>query len=107
MGGFVVDIFVFYLIRTLHRAWTKRGTSTWELKQAKVVSISTSPPAYGCPVAEVVYSYTLVDRTFRGSDDIPFVWRGSADEYVRKHLPESVLDVRVNPEEPEISIVNK
>lgn len=105
MGGLFVDVFVLYLIRILHRAWRKRGTSKWDLKQAKVVTISCPPAAYGCPVAETVYSYTLGDRTCRGSDDIPFIWRVSADEYVRKHPAESVLDVRVNPDEPEISMV--
>lgn len=103
MGGLFVDIFVAYLVRILYQAWRRLGTSTWDLREAKVVSISRPPAAYGCPVVELVYSYEAGDRTCWGSADIPFIWRSSADDYVRKHAAESLLAVRVKPDDPDVS----
>ncbi len=100
MGGLFVDIFVVYIVRILYRSWKQRGTSPWDLKEAKVVSISRPPAAYGCPVVELVYSYETGDRTYWGSTDIPFIWRSSADDYVRKHPVGSVLAVRVKTRRP-------
>ena len=103
MGGLFVDILVVYLVRILYRAWKQRGTSTWDLKEAKLVSITRPPTGYGCPVVELVYSYAEDGRTCWGSADIPFIWRSSADDYVGRHPVGSVLVVRVKPGDPDIS----
>ncbi len=103
MGGLFIDIFVVYLVRILYRSRRRLGTSAWDLREAKVVSISRPPAGYGCPVVEVVYSYAESDRTCWGSADIPFIWRSSADDYVGRHPVGSVLVVRVKPGDPDIS----
>ena len=106
MGGLFVDIFVVYLVRILYRAWRKRGTSTWDVREAKVESISRAPTGYGCPVVNLVYSYAAGDGNGWGSTDIPFVWLSSADDYVQRHPVGSSLAARVKPGDPEISILH-
>jgi hypothetical protein len=52
-----------------------------------------------------VYLYKIDDETYSGSESVPFVWRSSAEDYVRKHPQGSVLTVRVKPGDPETSIM--
>jgi hypothetical protein len=105
MGGLVLDIFIVYLFRVLIRAWRRLGTSEWELRKATVASVSCPPIAWGCPIVEVVYLYKIDEMTYSGSANIPFIWRSSANEYARKHPQESILEVRVKPGDPEISVM--
>lgn len=105
MGGLVLDIFVVYLLRVLVRTWKRRGTFGWTLQQASIESISCPLTTWGCPIAEVVCLYKIGDETYSGSDDIPFIWRSSAEDYVRRHPEGSTLLVRVKPGDPEISVL--
>jgi len=105
MGGLVLDIFVVYLLRVVVRTWRRRGTSEWTLLKANVESISCPLIAWGCPIAEVVYLYKIDDETYSGSESVPFIWRSSAEDYVRRHPQGSVLTVRVKPGDPETSIM--
>lgn len=105
MGGLFLDIFVLYVVRVLIRFWKQRGTSGWVLQQANIECISRPLSAWGCPVAEIVYLYTIGDETYSGSDSIPFIWRSSAEDYVRRHPEGSTLLVRVKPDDPSISVL--
>src|ERR1700744_1659154 len=105
MSGLVLDVFVVYLFRVLVRAWRRQGTSAWESREASIASISCPLITWGCPIAEVVYLYKIDNDTYSGSESIPFVWRSSAEEYVRRHPQGSILTVRVKPSEPEMSTV--
>ena len=105
MSGLILDIFVVYLFKVFVRAWRRRGTSEWELRKANIASISCPTTGWGCPVVEVVYVYKINDIPYSGSTDIPFIWRTSAEEYARRHPLASVLEVRVKPDDPEISVV--
>jgi len=106
MGGFVLDIFVLYLIRVSIRFWRRRGTSSWMLQQANIENISRSLATWGCPLAEVTYVFKVGDETYSGSDEIPFIWRSSAEAYVHRHPKGSTLVVRVKPGDPETSVLN-
>jgi hypothetical protein len=105
MGGLVLDIFVVYLLRVVVRTWRRRGTSEWTLQKANIENISCPLIAWGCPIAEVVYLYKIDDETYSGSESVPFIWRSSAEDYVRRHPQGSVLTVRVKPGDPETSIM--
>ena len=103
MGGLVVDTFVVYVIRALVRKWRQRGTSVWDLKEARIAEISLRPIAWGCPVVELVYLYNVDDKNL--AESVPFLWDSSANNYIRNHPRESSLAIRVNPGKPEMSIV--
>jgi len=105
MGGLVLDIFVVYLLRVLVRTWKRRGISEWPLQQASIESISCPLITWGCPIAEVVYLCKIGDETYSGSEDIPFIWSSSAEDYARRHPQGSVLVVRVKPGDPETSVM--
>jgi hypothetical protein len=105
MGGLVVDIFVVYVIRALVRKWRQRGTSAWDLKEARIAEICHRPIALGCPVVELVYLYNVDDKNLARMESVQFLWDSSADDYVRNHPRESSLAIRVNPGKPEMSIV--
>jgi hypothetical protein len=76
------------------------------LQKANIESSFCPLITWGCPIVEVVYLYKVCDETYSGSESIPFIWRSSAEDYVRMHPQGSVLTVRVKPGDPEMSIMH-
>lgn len=105
MGGLFLDILVVYLIRVLVRRWRQRGTSAWNLKEARIADISYRPTAWGCSFVELIYLYNVDDKNLARMESVPFLSDSSANGYVRNHPRESSLSIRVNPGKPEVSVV--
>jgi len=105
MGGLFLDILVVYLIRALVRKWRQRGTSVWDLKDARIADISNRPTVLRCSVVELVYLYNVDDKNLSRMESVPFLWDSSANDYVRNHPRESSSAIRVNPSKPEVSVV--
>jgi hypothetical protein len=66
---------------------------------------STCPSVYGGPVGEITYTYIHAGEYYSGFHRQPFLLRSSAENYVAKFQPGSVIAVRVNPRAPDISVV--
>jgi hypothetical protein len=60
---------------------------------------------WGCPVVEVAYIYEINNEIFSGSDEIPFICHSSAGDYVLRNPQDSILSVRVKPQDPQESIM--
>ena len=104
LGGWFLDVLIVYLFRALRRAWTWRRTRFWPTKRAKITTISYRSGFGGCPLVEVVYTYEFDGTTYSICEDIPFFLHDSAQSYVYRHPEGSHLIVRVNPNNPEISV---
>ncbi len=107
MGGFVIDIFLVYVLRVLVRAWKRTRTSSWELLTARVAEASCPMMPLGCPVAEIVYVYVVLGETYSGLASVPFIWQSSADLYVQQHPPGALISVRVSQLAPLESFMPK
>lgn len=104
MSGWFLDVFIVYVFRALRRAWTWRRTRGWPTRRAKIRTISKRSIGWGCPSVEVVYSYEFDETAFWTCENIPFFLDSSAKSYVYRHPENSFLIVRVNPNNPEMSV---
>jgi len=107
MGGWFVDIFVEYLFRAMARLIKTRGSGTWPIAKATVTSSGCPVVAYGCPIAEVYYTYRVDGELYTGSHQKPFISPNSGENYVRHFAPGTDFAVRLKPGDPSVSIVSE
>lgn len=105
MAGWYLDVVIGYLIRTLTRFFKMRRSKTWPIEKAEISSVSPPKFEYGGPCGEFLYTYTHKGEYYSGIHRKAFMLRSSAQDYTARHLIGEVIAVRVNPAEPEISIV--
>ena len=53
MIGFVLDVYIEYVVRVLARFIKRFGSTSWPVVEATVTSSDCADAALGCPVAEV------------------------------------------------------
>lgn len=105
MLGWYLDIVVGYVIRTILRFVKIRRSETWPVV-AGTISSATCPVApYGGPVAEFGYTYIHNGEYYSGVHKTAFLLEDSAKDYVGRFVIGSQIGVRVNPANPERSIV--
>jgi hypothetical protein len=105
MLGWYIDIVIGYFIRTLVRFFRIRRSETWPVEKAVVSSVSCPKFAYGGPYGELGYTYTHQGGYYAGVHRKPFMLRRSAEDYVAQYQIGQEIPVRVNPTQPETSIV--
>jgi hypothetical protein len=104
MIGLVLDVYVEYLIRVLGRAFKRRRSRGWPTAKATVVSFAWRISS-GCSLAEVVYTYRFNCELYSGTNNKPFISDHSGEEYISHYPPGTEFNVRVKPEDPEVSVV--
>jgi len=104
MGGWFLDIFIGYWVRNLFRLFKARGSQRWPIEEANVQT-SSARYSFGGPVAEVIYSFSHQSHYLSGTHHKPFLSHDSAKQYVAGFPKDTRFSVRVNPENPKISIV--
>ena len=71
----------------------------------------TAPPStssgFGCPSAEIVYSYRFDGELYTGIHEESFLLNDSLTDYVERFGEGRSLVVRVKPGKPEVSIVRE
>jgi hypothetical protein len=105
MLGWYVDIVIGYLIRTVVRFFKMRRSETWAIERAVISSVNCPRFVYGGPYAELGYTYTHNGEYYAGVHRKPFMLRSSAESYVAECQVGEEIAVRVNPTQPEASIV--
>lgn len=105
MGGWFVDLYFTYLLKSLCRVLRMRRSRVWPTVTGRVASTRWSPGEVGCPMAEVVYTYTVGDNTFGGIDEKPFLSSDSAESHTLRFTRDSSVVVRFKPEDPSVSVV--
>ena len=107
MGGWFIDIFVEYLFRVLVRMVKRRGSSTWPIAKAIVTSSACPNAVYGCDVAEVYYTYRVGGELYTGTNEEPFIFHDSGENYISRFALGTEFVVRVKPGDPSATIVRE
>ncbi|SRR5216683_2760875 len=101
MGGFVLDIVIAFLFKSLVRAFRFIKSMRWDRKTASVTDCIVLDPFMGCPSVKVHYEVVSNDRSKEGRNEIPFFFDYSAKQYAQRFSNNPPVTVRVNPNNPE------
>jgi hypothetical protein len=99
------DILIAFVIRAVTQLLRSYRAKSWPIVTAKVTTAEERHSGIGCTVVELTYKYRMNGVLFTGSHAEPFLWTGSARNYVEEHSRGSELIVRVKPGVPESSVV--
>lgn len=104
MGGLFLDDLVVYLFKAaVHRCWD-RVSRTWPVANG-MVAIVLCPEDRTSSTTEVLYTYTVEDKTYKGVHAKPFLLSSSANEYASRFPKGTKLVVRVLKDDPGVSFV--
>jgi hypothetical protein len=105
MGGIFVDVFVSYVYRSVSRRFRARNGATWPSLVAEVKSSTSFRGGFGCAAAMIVYTYVIDEHTFAGANEVPFISPSSAETYASNFPAGSNVIVRIDPQDPNKSIM--
>jgi hypothetical protein len=104
--GLIIDVLIAYIIKQvvrLHRTW---GSSGWKRVEAKInSSVLGGGWVWNCPTVEIAYTYGFDGQTYRGLDRKPYFFDGPAEVRVTRFKPGETAIVRVNPQQPQTSVL--
>ncbi len=104
MGGLLLEHLVIYLFKAaVYRCWD-RVSRAWPVVSGLVVTVP-SPADGTSSTTEVLYTYTVEDKTYKGVHAKPFYFRSSANEYANRFPEGTKLVVRVMKNDPGVSFV--
>jgi hypothetical protein len=105
MGGWFRDTYVLYIYKSIRRFFRERHSGSWPTVQGLVARSNSSSGVFGCPTAEVIYTYELDGHTWGGRNERPFISPSSAESYAARFSQGRSLIVRSKPKMPNISVV--
>jgi hypothetical protein len=83
---------------------TAFGSSKWPVYQAKVIRSFCPKVGYGCQKAEILYTYTVEGKKYKGKNVKPFIGN-SAQYYAAQFESGREIVLRVKPGNPSYSVV--
>jgi hypothetical protein len=99
------DVLIVFLVRALIQMVRSQRAKSWPTVKGEVTTAQERIAAIGCMVVELTYNYRLNGELYTGSHAEPFLWAGSARNYLEQCQPGSELIVRLRPGRPESSFV--
>ncbi len=105
MFGWYLDVLVGYVIRSFIRFVRTLKSEKWPAEKATVSSANCPASTYGGPVAEIAYTYIYKGEYYAGFHTKAFLLRGSAKDYVDGIIIGGQMLVRVDPAQPERSVL--
>jgi hypothetical protein len=99
MGGLVLDIYVVFLWKSIHRVIQFIRSLRWKRVAASVSDVMVQVPLMGCPSVRVSYRVDSNPRYLEGQDDVPFCIHWSAKDYARGFPRGTRVTVRIRSEE--------
>jgi hypothetical protein len=103
--GWYLDEIIGYIVRSIIRFVKVRQSAGWPVGTG-TVSSSRTKYGPGGHVAEVIYAYTHQGEYYGGTYRRPFFFGSSAEHYLQRFTPESSIEIRIKPGQPEISFVH-
>ncbi len=100
MGGFVLDIALMFLFKSVLRAIRFLKSLRWNRSTATVLDSTVIDPDIGCPSVKVHYQIVANGGSQQGEDDVPFFLRRSAKSYALNFSENRAVVVRINPANP-------
>jgi Protein of unknown function (DUF3592) len=108
MGGWFVDVYVEYLVRTILLLVKRLRTRGWQVTDARVTDSSCLRADYGCHVADAQYDYAIDGAEYSGIHEKPFIFLASGEAYARRLSSGLTIQVKYDAKEPTNSfLVNK
>ena len=105
MLGWYIDVLIGYAIRSLIRFVRTLQSDKWPVEKGTISSTTCPLAVYGGPVAEITYTYIYHGEYYSGIHTKAFLLRDSAQDYVNRIVVGQQMPVRVNPAQPERSVI--
>ncbi len=99
------DVLIVFLVRALIQMVRSRRAKSWPVVAGKVTTAQRRIGSIGCMVVDLTYQYRVDGELYTGTHAEPFLWAGSAKNYLEQCAPGSKLIVRVRPGVPAASFV--
>jgi len=98
MGGFVIDVYIGFLVRWIVILWRNAASCKWPIVAGSVVHCHFEEHGYGGDY--VVLQYKVEWERFEGVLKKPFIYENYAEAYTRHHPADSQLRIHVDPKDP-------
>jgi hypothetical protein len=97
MGGFVIDIYVGFILRWGIITWRKMIGSKWPVVTGIIMRCSFERPGYGGDYVIVEYEYQIDSARFQGVLKRPYLFPEHATAFVRRHRADAEIKVHLDP----------
>jgi hypothetical protein len=97
MAGFVIDIYIAFIIRALVIVWRKVESRKWPVITGTICASSFERPGYGCNYALIRYQYKTSGERYEAVLKKPFIFSNYGEAYVRRFPTGSEAPIRMNP----------
>ncbi len=106
MGGFVLDVWIEWLIRVLVRCYREVQALGWERREARVASVLPAKGhTAGSQIAEIHYWYKVADERVTACNREPFLIGRFMDAYLAQFSGNKTVWVRVSPADSSRSVL--
>jgi hypothetical protein len=99
------DVLIVFIVRISIQFFRSLRAKSWPVVKAKVTMAERSGGGFGCMVVELVYDYDFNGKYYSGNHSEPFLSAGAAKEYLEEHSTDTELLVRLDPGNPDFSVV--
>ena len=100
MAGFVIDIYIGFVVRWMIILWRGVGSRKWPTVSGTIVRCRFEKPGYGGNYVVLEYKYKVDWERFHGVIMKPYMYPNYADAFVRHHPPDMELKIRTDPKKP-------
>ncbi len=100
MAGFVIDIFIGFILRWFVLVWRNVVSAKWPTVAGTIVRCHFEKHGYGGNYVVLLYKYKADFERFQGEIKKPYTYSNYADAFVRHHPAASELIIRVDPKDP-------
>ena len=100
MAGFVIDIYIGFIVRWMIILWRKAVSYKWPTVSGTIVRCQFEKHGYGGDYVVLQYKYKVDSVRFQGVLKKPYIYPNYADGFVRHHPADMELRIHVNPRNP-------
>ena len=100
MAGFVIDIYIGFIVRWMIILWRGARGRQWPTLSGRVVRCYFEEHGYGGDYVVLQYKYKVDSERFQGVLKKPYIYPNYADGFVRHHPADMELRIHVNPRNP-------
>ena len=100
MAGFVIDIYIGFIVRWMIILWRKSVSYKWPTVSGTIVRCQFEKHGYGGDYVVLQYKYKADLERFHGVMKKPFLYPNYADAFVRHHPADGELRIHVDPKTP-------
>jgi len=100
MAGFVIDIYIGFIVRWMIILWCEADGRQWPTVAGTVVRCHFEKQTFGGDYVVLQYKYKVDGERFQGVVNKPYIYPNYADAFVRHHPADMELRIHVDPKAP-------